>query len=126
MCLRCEHTVDLVEAVRDDVGDLFVIADTDERDEIDLTGHRVDLADALQLCDLLGDLGNPVDSGGDEDDRGDHGVDPSADSPRATARSTTRARSSTRFAKARPNRASCAATVSGSRAASTTAPAIQL
>src|SRR2546421_4146872 len=103
-----------------------MVAHTDERDEIDLAGHRVDLTDALQLCDLLGDLGNPVDSGGDEDDRGDHGVDPSADSPRATARSTTRARSSTRSAKDRPNRASCAATVSASRAASTTAPAIQL
>src|SRR4051812_29317334 len=126
MCLGREYTVDLVETVRHDVSDLFMVAHPHQRDEVDLAGDRVDLAHALQLCDLLGDLRNAVDGGGDEDDRGDHGVDPSADSPRVSARSTTRARSATRSANGRPNRRSCAATASGFRGACATAPAIQL
>src|SRR4051794_33883673 len=126
MCLGREHAVDLVEPVGHDVGDLFVVAHPDERDQVDLAGDRVDLAHALQLRDLLRNFRNAVDGGGDEYDRGDHGAALSPVPPGVSARWTPRARRATRPAKGRPNRRSCAATTSGFRAACATAPAIQL
>ena len=66
------HALDLAEPVGDDVGELLVPADPDHRDQVDLAGHRVDLADAVELGRRLGDLGDAVDVGLDEDDGGDH------------------------------------------------------
>jgi hypothetical protein len=67
-----EHTIDLVELIGNNVSDLFMIADADHRDEVDLAGDAVDLGDAGKLRNLLGHLGYPVDSSLDEDDRGNH------------------------------------------------------
>src|SRR5688500_15982173 len=63
----------LVEPVGDDRGDVLVVADPDQRDQVDLTRHRVDLADALDRGDGLCDLRDAGDVGLDEDDGGDHG-----------------------------------------------------
>ena len=52
---------------------VVVVADPDHRDQVDLPGDGVDLADAVEVGDLLGDLGDAGDVGLDEDDGGDHG-----------------------------------------------------
>ncbi len=44
----------------------------DHRDQVDLAGDGVDLADAVEGRDLLGDLGDPGDVGLHEHDGGDH------------------------------------------------------
>src|SRR5690606_22092246 len=66
-----DHTGNLVEPVRDDLGDLLVPADPHHGHQIDLAGDRVDLADPVECGDLFGYLGNPGDVGVDEHDRGD-------------------------------------------------------
>ena len=66
------HAGDLVEPVGDDIGHVVVVADPDQRDQVDLAGHGVDLADALEVGDRLGHLGDPRDVGLHEDDGGDH------------------------------------------------------
>ena len=58
-----EDAVDLVEPVGDDVGDLLVLTDAHACDEVDLAGYGVDLADTLQLRDLLRDLWDARDVG---------------------------------------------------------------
>ena len=68
------HAVDLVEPVGDDVGEVLVPADPHHRDQVDVTGDGVDLADPVDLGDRLGDLGDAGDFGVDEHDGGDHGV----------------------------------------------------
>ena len=72
-------------------GDVLVVADPHHHDEVDLAGHRVDLADPVERSDRLGDLGDPGDVGLDEDDGGDHGVRlrPSADRGPAPRRRAT-------------------------------------
>jgi hypothetical protein len=54
------------------VGDAVVVAHAHQRDQVDLARHGVDLADALEVGDRLGHLGDPSDVGLDEDDGGDH------------------------------------------------------
>ena len=51
------HALDLVEPVGDDRGDVLVLADPHERDEVDLPGHRVDLADPVEGGDGLATSG---------------------------------------------------------------------
>ena len=63
----------LVEPVGDDGGDVVVVADPDQRDQVDLAGHGVDLADAVERRDLLGHLGDARHVGLHEHDGGDHG-----------------------------------------------------
>ena len=63
---------DLVEPVGDHGGDVVVVAHPDQRDQVDLAGHGVDLADALERGDRLGHLGDAGDVGLDEHDGGDH------------------------------------------------------
>src|SRR5690606_21495020 len=63
----------LVEPVGDHGCDVVVIAHAHHRDQVDLAGHRVDLGDAVDRGDALGDLRDPVDRGLDEHDGGDHG-----------------------------------------------------
>src|SRR3546814_1802096 len=50
-----------------------MVLDPDHRDQVDLPDHRVDLTDALQGRDFLGDLGDAGDVGVHEDDGCDHG-----------------------------------------------------
>ena len=74
MCVSVAgHAVDLVERVGDHGGDVLVLADPHEGDQVDLAGHGVDLADAVQGGDRLADLGDARDVGLHEDDGGDHG-----------------------------------------------------
>ena len=63
---------DLVEAVRDDVGQLLVVADPHHRDEVGVAGDRVDLGDSGELGDRRATSGMRSTSGVDEDDGGDH------------------------------------------------------
>ena len=51
-----------------------MVAHADQRDQVDLTGDGVDLADTFERSDLLGDLGDAGHVGLHEDDGGDHGV----------------------------------------------------
>src|SRR5690606_30451790 len=67
---------DLVEAAGDDVVEFLVAPDPDHRHEVVFTGDGVDLADAVQGGDRLGDLVDARDVGLDEHDRGDHFVLP--------------------------------------------------
>lgn len=64
---------DLADAARDDVRQVVVPGDPHHGDQIVGAGDGEDLADAFQRRDGLGDLGDPVDAGLDEHDRGDHG-----------------------------------------------------
>ena len=50
------------------------LADPDDGDQVDVTGDRVDLADAGQVGQGLGHLGDRVGGAVDEHDRGDHGT----------------------------------------------------
>src|SRR3954447_14289619 len=61
---------DLVELVGDHVRDVVVVAHPHQRDQVDLTGHGVDLAHAVEVGDRLGHLGDAGDVGLDEDDGG--------------------------------------------------------
>src|ERR1700752_1236052 len=45
--------LDLVEPVRDHLGDILVAADPHHHDQVHLTGHRVDLADPFEGRDRL-------------------------------------------------------------------------
>ena len=76
VCLRCQHAVDLVEPVGDNVRDLFVVAYSNKSDQVDLARDAVDLAYSLELRDLLGYLWDALNSRLNEDDRGDHSGDP--------------------------------------------------
>jgi hypothetical protein len=62
----------LVQPVGDDVGHVVVVTHPHQRDQVDLAGHGVDLADALEIGDRLGHLGDLRDVGLHEDDGGDH------------------------------------------------------
>ena len=46
--------------------------DPDHRDQVDVAGDGVDLADPGEVGDVLGHLGDRVGRAVDEDDRGDH------------------------------------------------------
>src|SRR3954454_9368372 len=70
------HAGDLVEKVGHHVRDVVVVAHPDQRDQVDLAGDGVDLADALEVGDRLGDLGDPGDVGLHKDDGGDHKGEP--------------------------------------------------
>jgi hypothetical protein len=72
--LRRGHAVHLVQPAGDDVRELVVRADADDRHEIVIPGDRVHLADRGHLGDGLGDLRDAVDLGLDQDDGGDHGL----------------------------------------------------
>ena len=74
MGLGLENSGDLVELVGHGGGDLVVVADPDQGDQVDLSGDGVDLADAGEVGDGLGDLGDAGDVGLDEDDGGDHAL----------------------------------------------------
>ena len=67
------HALHLVELVGDDRRDVVVLAHPHQGDQVDLPGHRVDLADTLEGGDRLRDLGDARDVGLHEDDGGDHG-----------------------------------------------------
>lgn len=66
------HAVDPAQLPGDDVGELVVLGHADHRDEIDVAGAGVDLADTVEVGDGLGGLGDPVGGGVHQDDRGDH------------------------------------------------------
>ena len=53
---RCADAGDLVDPAGDDVGERLVLAHPHHRDQVDLAGDRVDLADPVQGGDGLGDL----------------------------------------------------------------------
>jgi hypothetical protein len=76
--LRRDHARHLVEHAGDDVGELVVDADSDNRHQVVVAGDRVDLADRGDLRDCLGDLGDALDVGLDQDDGGDHELPPGA------------------------------------------------
>ena len=79
MCVSVRRdAVDLAEPVGDDVGERLVLADPHHRDQVGAAGDRVDLADALERGDRLGDLGDAVGLDVHEHDRGDHGAPPGA------------------------------------------------
>src|SRR3954453_9373448 len=87
--LGLEDPWNLVELVGDHRGDVVVLAYPDHRDEVDLAGDRVDLADTVQSGDRGRDLGYLGDLGLDEDDGGDHVLTLSTPA-RAAARPSTR------------------------------------
>src|SRR5258708_4880318 len=64
---------DLRQPAGDHFGDLVELTYSDDGDEVDVAGDGVDLADAVQVGQLLGDFGDAVGFYGDHDDRGDHG-----------------------------------------------------
>jgi hypothetical protein len=68
------HALDLVELVGDHGRDVLVLAHPHQGDQVDLPGDGVDLADAVERGDRLGDLGDARDVGLHEDDGGDHGL----------------------------------------------------
>lgn len=67
-----DNAIDLVEAVSDDGGDLVMLSDSDERYQVDLSRDAVDLTDAIESCDLLGNFWNSRNIGADKDYRCDH------------------------------------------------------
>ncbi len=54
--LRRQHAVDLVELIGDDLGDVVDLAHAHHREEVEVSRHGVDLADAVDVGDLLGSL----------------------------------------------------------------------
>jgi len=54
--LGAENAADLVELVGYDIGQLLVLADAHNGDEVDIPGDGVDLADTFELGDGGGDL----------------------------------------------------------------------
>lgn len=52
--------VDLGKSIGDGFGQVVVVADPGHRDEVPVAGDRVDLADAVELGNLLGAFGNAV------------------------------------------------------------------
>src|SRR5262249_15656221 len=64
----------LGDASGDDVGDVVELADAHDRDQVDVAGDRVDLADTLEVGDGLGHLRDRVRGAVDEHDGGNHGV----------------------------------------------------
>jgi hypothetical protein len=69
---RGQHALDLAEAVGHDRREVVVLGHPRDGDEVDLPGDRVDLRDALEVGDLLGDLGDAGDVGRDHHDGGGH------------------------------------------------------
>src|SRR5665811_1343435 len=84
MCIRdsleCDlglgrhHAVDPIELTCDHLGDLIVGADAHHRDEIEVAGYRVDLADAVDGGNLLPNLPDSSHFCLDEYDRRYHAV----------------------------------------------------
>ena len=70
--LGVEHTGHFVQPTRDHVRHLVELAHPDHGDEVDVPGHRVDLADPVQVRDRLRYLGDAVGGRGNHHDRGDH------------------------------------------------------
>src|SRR5690348_477220 len=64
---------DLADGARDDLRQVLVLLDPDHGDQVVGARDGEDLTDGVQRGDPLGDLGDPVHAGLDEDDRGDHG-----------------------------------------------------
>ena len=64
----------LVEPIGDDGRDVVVGPDAHQGDQVDLAGDGVDLADAVDLGDGGGNLGNAGHVGLHEHDGSDHGV----------------------------------------------------
>src|SRR5438105_4121131 len=62
----------LADPLRDDLGELVVLAGTDHRDEVHRSGDRVDLGDALDGCEGLAERRDGLAIRADEDDGGDH------------------------------------------------------
>ena len=83
--LGVEHARHLVDPAGDHLGDLLELADPHDRDQVDVAGDRVDLADAVEIGDRRGDLGDLVGGGVDHHDGGDHAGDPSRARRRAPA-----------------------------------------
>jgi hypothetical protein len=54
-----EHSVDLAQPPGDDVGEVLVFGDLDDRDEVDVAGAGVDLAHSVEIGDGLRGLRNP-------------------------------------------------------------------
>lgn len=51
-----EHAVNLVELVGNDSCDVVDLADADHGEEIEIASHRVDLADTIDVRDVLSGL----------------------------------------------------------------------
>ncbi len=68
----CSTPGHLRQPARDRVGDVVELLDADDRDQVDVAGDGVDLADAVDVGDLLRHLGDLVGLDGDHDDRGNH------------------------------------------------------
>src|SRR5258708_21649600 len=62
----------LADPLRDDLGELVVLARADHRDEVHRTGHRVDLGDPLDGREGLAEGRDGLAIRADENDRGDH------------------------------------------------------
>jgi len=72
MSLRADDSRDLVEPVRDDLSNLIMVRHSDHDDQVDRTGHRIDLTDTVERGDLLRDLRYARYLGFHENDRSDH------------------------------------------------------
>src|SRR3712207_4557430 len=72
-----EHARHLVDPAGHDVGDLLELAYPHDRDEVDVAGGGVDLADALEVRDRLGHLRDRIGGRVDHNDGGDHDLDAS-------------------------------------------------
>ena len=76
MCVSVSSTPGtLLMRPGDDLGDLLELAHPDDRDQVDLAGGGVDLADAVEVGDRRGHLGDRVGGGVDHHDGGDHAGD---------------------------------------------------
>ena len=58
LCL--EHPLLVPHRIADHIGQIFILRNFDNRNEIEATGHREHFADTLHIGDFLGQVGNPV------------------------------------------------------------------
>src|SRR4051795_10147326 len=72
--LRPHDALERDERLGDDLGQVLVTLDLHERDEVPVAGHRVGLADALQVREDPAERRHRIALGLDEDDGRRHGV----------------------------------------------------
>ena len=70
------HAVDLCDAPCDDISDLLMSRNSDDRYELPIAGYRVDLADELEIRYRLSGFGDPGDLHMQQHNRRYDGVPP--------------------------------------------------